>query len=789
MAEGRLAGMRAEHWKRAGDEALRGGRGGRARELYGRCLEARGAPPGAPAGEPRGAPALWGGEAAVRGNRALALSRGGRHAEALAEADRAAELRPDWVKAHWRRHAALHGLGRFPEALQALREAWRAEEGAPETARALRRTAGRLTRQQLGVEVQTEVEALQAAGRIPAPRIEAVSPEEMTEAWFRIVKEDHDEELSRAGERGGPAAHPVGGAYCRKVLRWCLAPMSPAEALLERARCHNRAACYLQARADARAALRLAGSEGAVEGDGAGEGDRAAGDGAGPLPGTPAFRAAVLVQLGASFMCGTVDEVHEDQDKKEGVKAIARAADLQPHDERISYALMNAGQRLSQEEMSLVLQDLYHTESLEGGRAVTGDAGSAAQPAFCVVASVHFGGEATLGRFNARARETLQRAVADAAALPKIRVVIAGAGMEAPTPDSEPVLAVRLRIHTGPDVLRAKELRDVISGGGAGAAAAFGGAELEATLGPLLPGLARAEIEDATPRGVTGSSGDSAGGLSGDEATVAASGDDCALVLPARPKTDLELPYRMYRLVRADGAEVERKDKHAFQFSRIHYDRQALDDDVFVQPGDGACRWRQSSSEVVVILPEVRRGEVAPRDLGVVFETHRLEVRHLRTGQVFLEGTLERGIIAEDSVWDLEGGDHGLVLYLRKMNLELLSQPGSHGESWWPRLFRHHGEIAWDDYDKDYSDLPEPVMARHLLNESQTQATNQLESAEKKTREALQERDDARRRQRQERLNVLRTGNYKTWVALDRANPPSYAFQAAQPQLADRFGK
>ena len=80
-------------------------------------------------------------------------------------------------------------------------------------------------------------------------------------------------------------------------------------------------------------------------------------------------------------------------------------------------------------------------------------------------------------------------------------------------------------------------------------------------------------------------------------------------------------------------------------------------------------------------------------------------------------------------------------------------------------------------------------MARHLLNESQTQATNQLESAEKTAREALQERDDARRRQRQERLNVLRTGSYKNWVALDRANPPSYAFQATQPQLADRFGK
>ena len=36
-----------------------------------------------------------------------------------------------------------------------------------------------------------------------------------------------------------------------------------------------------------------------------------------------------------------------------------------------------------------------------------------------------------------------------------------------------------------------------------------------------------------------------------------------------------------------------------------------------------------------------------------------------------------------------------------------------HHQMWWPRLFRHHGEIAWDDYEKDYSDLPEEVLQRH----------------------------------------------------------------------------
>ncbi len=32
-----------------------------------------------------------------------------------------------------------------------------------------------------------------------------------------------------------------------------------------------------------------------------------------------------------------------------------------------------------------------------------------------------------------------------------------------------------------------------------------------------------------------------------------------------------------------------------------------------------------------------------------------------------------------------------------------------HSESWWPRLFRHHTQVAWDDTHKDYSDLPAQV--------------------------------------------------------------------------------
>lgn len=40
-----------------------------------------------------------------------------------------------------------------------------------------------------------------------------------------------------------------------------------------------------------------------------------------------------------------------------------------------------------------------------------------------------------------------------------------------------------------------------------------------------------------------------------------------------------------------------------------------------------------------------------------------------------------------------------------------------HSEMWWPKLFTAHGAIAWDDYEKDYSDLPSEVLERHRCND------------------------------------------------------------------------
>ena len=264
-------------------------------------------------------------------------------------------------------------------------------------------------------------------------------------------------------------------------------------------------------------------------------------------------------------------------------------------------------------------------------------------------------------------------------------------------------------------------------------------------------------------------------------------------VIPARPLKDIELPYKSYRvrpvllplsdlrcsqfcncaqLARSDGRRVERVDKHPFQLSRVYYAARERPEEVWAELMDGSCRWRQSASEVAVIALRVPPG-MRKRDLEVTIAQKRIRVAARCDGVVFLDGELERAIIAPESVWAHTGGvgEEGFVFYLKKMNLELLAKSNCHEESWWPRLFTHHAEIAWDDYEKDYSDLPEPILRKHLELEAKDACVRRLEHAEKRVRESASERDDARRRARQERLHVLRGGAPLSWVELDRLNP------------------
>lgn len=75
---------------------------------------------------------------------------------------------------------------------------------------------------------------------------------------------------------------------------------------------------------------------------------------------------------------------------------------------------------------------------------------------------------------------------------------------------------------------------------------------------------------------------------------------------------------------------------------------------------------------------------------------------------------------------------------------ELFADPAEHTKSWWSRLFEGHGDIAFDDYEKDLSDLPAPVRAQHARMKAIDEERSRLESQDDLVRKALQDADVAR---------------------------------------------
>lgn len=177
---------------------------------------------------------------------------------------------------------------------------------------------------------------------------------------------------------------------------------------------------------------------------------------------------------------------------------------------------------------------------------------------------------------------------------------------------------------------------------------------------------------------------------------------------------------------------------------------------------------------------------------------------------VFLDLALERMVVPDESTWTLLSpgglGEEGLLVTLAKANVELFAATAAASSSsssapspsltWWPRLAsrvdappplgrrsddEENGDetaVAWDDYEKDYSDLPafaaERVSAAEAalrLQDSSsgggsggscvggaTAFSGVVSSAglDRALRRSLACVDDSRRRHRAERLREMR---------------------------------
>jgi hypothetical protein len=73
----------------------------------------------------------------------------------------------------------------------------------------------------------------------------------------------------------------------------------------------------------------------------------------------------------------------------------------------------------------------------------------------------------------------------------------------------------------------------------------------------------------------------------------------------ARPKLEMTLPYKQYRLVTSEGRGVERQDKHPFCMSRVYYNKSERPEEVWAEDSDRTYRWRQTSSEIKIVALKV----------------------------------------------------------------------------------------------------------------------------------------------------------------------------------------
>ena len=737
-----LSRLRALDLKARGDECVRARNYRSAWEAYTKCLALgrdalRGAADrGAAAGAP---PEL---EVAIRSNRSLAYVKANRYKEALEDADFVVDARPAWEKGHFRRGAALAGLRRSLDAFDAFVDAFAAlsaatggssgERSSSEVETALWDATKKLTREELATRIVEWIQDAEDEGTIEPPELEAVSKAEMVEALFRQMHEDHRD-------------RPFPQKYYHEVLRWAKRGMAPKEMYCERSVCHTRARAFRQGALDADLAMAAAGARGVQWAD-------------------------------AWFRKGeahAADHQHPDQDWAEAVKAYTRAVDLDPDNATFQEQLRFAGGNLGADKMTAVLNECYAGMG-EAKRAAAGGileelratAVSRVEAMCCFTA-------AKAKDFTAKARDGFRACLAARAGVPKLKVVIERV---------KPVRPVGLDVHftvvmEEPGQGQAQALLDALTGadgsdGLAGLLASHEGpnAALVAKLAADMEDEVLGRVVDATPEAPPAVQQPEAVDRPPEPRKLDGSRER-SLYMPVRPKLDMELPYRMYKLVRFDGAAVERQDRFAFQMSRVYNRASELKERTYVEIMDGSLRWTQSGSEIQIIVLGVPEG-VRAAALEVSIDSRELRIAHKETGEVYVEGRLWRAVVPEDCTWTINDADEpgAITMYLCKMNLELLAEYWELSHSWWEKLFTHHAGIQWDDYDKDYSDIPTEVREHHARQEAKSEEVRRIERSDEHLREKECEREDVRKREKFLRLERLGAGHW-SYVHYDPLAP------------------
>ena len=719
-------------------------------------------------------------------NRSLTYEKAGKYTLALEDA---LKCRDTNSKAKWRAAMALKGLNRFPDALECFRESYRLLPASEQPSyfgeynKVICNVTKRLTREDLGRYVMKEVNAV----CLP-PRLETVTKLEQEEAMFRAIREEHSQNRKP-------------GDYYTYVAKWVLKPMSLSMAYIQRSQMFYKANCFKQARLDAAMAIEnckggvsrkesMKESEKETKKEEKNEEEEE--EGKEDEYNMSYKEASIYVKyndrslkvepfawylLGKGFQ-GEPGFSKEDfvPDHNAAGKCFARAQHLDPDNEMYRNAFRAMTSNLDNAEMSAVLNDKHEQyETSEFGIVdydsnTDGDVylGHGKVTFECV--------NAKLMMFTTASRFQLREYISKSANIELKKVLIESVKLvsspstkedennenKAFSPSSSTSLCVEFQMDFASDNEHAKRYMNAID------------KEQKIVLKTLgLGKFSFVGIEYVAAKTLS-FKGYGFGRILQEEISAGKE-----IVVAQRPSKAIDLPYQNYKLTHSDGTPIERVEKHAFGMTEIHYDKGHMGrnkENVWVSLMDDSIRWRQSSSEVKVIVNTVPKDRYTKHHLDVSIKTKSLKITDRDTKEVYVSGELEYHVLPESSSWyHLQGdGEDGFVFLLEKANLKLLSKADDceHADMWWDRLFSAHCKIAFDDYDKDYSDLPAPIMNTHLAFEHSKQSVSHIEFEETKERDSCQAKDDIRKRERQERLNVLRGGGaYKSWVRLERESP------------------
>ncbi|CAG9460231.1 unnamed protein product [Pedinophyceae sp. YPF-701] len=755
-----LRNLRVAFLKDAGDQALKERRLRDAWEAYTEALEAHGQ--------------VKGPNDVVRNlyaNRSLALCKAGRHQQALDDAERAIAVDPEWDKGYWRAAAALTAQAQHLKALEMFRACFPLAPAAcrDHVRKTARSVVSRMTRRELGY-VLVDLLAGNRASMSP-PTLQLVSNEEMVEAAFEYVKAElvREEELARPATAQKPA-----GDLRAALLFWTLHGMPRCCALHLRAEVLLRARCFVQARHDARHAARLMSDHlNRLSAPNPNTGGDALVPEAWPgasVDEALSTLAQVLHVLGRACLAAADGERDDGPPlcAPEAYESLLCAAALDPGDEGRQKLLTRAAEACAPAERDAVRAwfDAKRPDVvIVVPRAAMSDTGARESDRPGPDAADR-GGARQLCVELAFARARPGDATAEAR-----RSLLQWAAAEVEPAAGRPAMGTCGRVRDG--AFRVRILADLPPGGDTEllrrvrscAAASFNESDVAAP--------ARAALGDALPFRDGAEDGERSGASAAWEELLpdvgaAARAEEVPLV-PERPPRglEIELPERTYRVVAADGRELETRDRRGcFALSRVYYDAsEKQEEEAWIEVGDGSCRWRQTTSEVVVGVLRCPTGTRA-RDVAVDIAPFHLKVWHRVTGEVWFEGELERGVVVQQSVWELSDEDARdvgdrrrlpvLTIYLHKLNTELYESWWEHSRSWWPRLLRRHVAIQFDDDVKDYSDLPAGIMDEHLRRQALEGAVERVRLLECDRRKRLDALEARRRVSRYEALCALR---------------------------------